>query len=173
MTSLGALFYLFAAIILVAAGLAATRTNPVHAICCAVVAFLGTGALMTVLGAPLPGILVVVVYAGAIMVLFLFILMLLGLRAPAGGLAFSGLVLPAVLGAATVVSLLAVIGRDPKGLTLLPAAMAGPEVVGRTLFTRYWLAVEAVSVLLFAALAAVILLGRAKKPARAPGGPTA
>jgi len=76
-----------------------------------------------------------------------------------------------VLGAATLVSLLAVIGRDPRACPC-SGAMAGPEVVGAPFSPRYWLAVEAVSVLLFAALAAVILLGRAKT-ARAPGGPTA
>jgi NADH-quinone oxidoreductase subunit J len=172
MTPLGLLFYLFGAIILAAAGLAVTRRNPVHAICCAVVTFLATGALMTVLGAPLPGVLMVVVYAGAIMVLFLFILMLLGLRAPDGRIALKRLVLPGILGAATVVSLLVLVGHDPKGQVLLPAAMAGPAVVGHTLFSTYWLAVEGVSVLLFAALAAVILLGRGPKPVGQTGGQT-
>ena len=45
---------------------------------------------------------------------------------------------------------------------MLPAALASPAVVGRALFDTYWLAVEAVSLLLFAALAAVILLAQGK-----------
>ena len=66
------------------------------------------------------------------------------------------------LGTLTAVALFALIGADPTAKTLLPAAMAGPAAVGTILFDKYWLAVEAVSILLFAALAAVMLLGRGK-----------
>ncbi|MEL7638693.1 MAG: NADH-quinone oxidoreductase subunit J [Solidesulfovibrio sp.] len=163
MTALGALFYLLAAVMLAAAGLAATRRNPIHAVCCAVIAFLASGGLFAVLGAPLPGALQVVVYAGAIMVLFLFIIMLLGLPVGAGPLPAARLALPAVLGAATFVSLFVLAGADPAGRLPLPAATAAPGNVGAVLFGDYWLAVEAVSILLFAALAAVLLLGKAKR----------
>ena len=74
MTALGALFYLLSAVMLAAAALAATRRNPIHAVCCAVIAFLASAGVFVTLGAPLPGALQVVVYAGAIMVLFLFII---------------------------------------------------------------------------------------------------
>ncbi len=171
MTALGALFYLLAAVLLAAAGLAATRQNPLHAVCCAVIAILAAAGLFVVLGAPLPGLLTVVVYAGAIMVLFLFIIMLLGLSAGAGTVAAARLVGPGILAAATLVSLFALIGADPAGRTVLPAAMAGPAAVGAVLFDTYWLAVEVVSLLLFAALAAALLFGRPGK-ARTTGGPT-
>ena len=46
-------------------------------------------------------------------------------------------------------ALFALIGADPTAKTLLPAAMAGPAAVGIILFDKYWLAVEAVSILLF------------------------
>ena len=175
MTPLGALFYLFAALGLAAAGLTATRRNPVHAVCCAVAVFLSVGAMLAVLGAPLPGVLTVVVYAGAIMVLFLFVIMLLGLTAGDGPLPTGRLVVPATLAAATLVALFALIGADPTGARLLPAAMAAPAAVGRVLFDTYWLAVEAVSILLFAALAAALLLGRGRSGAKAKptGGPAA
>ena len=175
MTPLGALFYLLAAVLLGAAVLAATRRNPVHAVCCAVAVFLSAGGIMAVLGAPLPGVLMAVVYAGAIMVLFLFIIMLLGLTAGDGPLPTGRLVVPATLAAATLVALFALIGADPTGAKLLPAAMAAPAAVGRVLFDTYWLAVEAVSILLFAALAAALLLGRGRSGGRAQptGGPAA
>lgn len=171
MTALEALFYLLSAVLLVAAALAATRRNPIHAVCCAVITFLASGGLFVVLGAPLPGALQVVVYAGAIMVLFLFIIMLLGLPADAGRLPACRLALPGVLAAATAVSLFALIAADPAAKTPLPAATAAPALVGATLFGDYWLAVEAVSVLLFAALAAVVLLGKAKREATDGGRP--
>ena len=69
---------------------------------------------------------------------------------------------PGVLAAASLVSLFVLIGADPVGQTPLPAATAAPGAVGVVLFGDYWLAVEAVSILLFAALAAVMLLGRGK-----------
>ena len=73
-----------------------------------------------------------------------------------------------------LVALFALIGVDPVGRTMLPAAMATPAAVGTVLFGTYWLAVEAVSIILFAALAAVLLLGRAKREAgRQPGGSAA
>jgi NADH-quinone oxidoreductase subunit J len=172
MTALGALFYLLSAVLLGAAALAATRRNPVHAVCCAVVVFLAAAGIFVVLGAPLPGVLEVMVYAGAIMVLFLFIIMLLGLKTGVGAVPAARLLVPGGLAAATLVALFALIGADPAGRTLLPAALAAPGNVGRVLFDSYWLAVEAVSLLLFAALAAVLLLGRARRT-NATGGPAA
>ncbi|WP_300158004.1 NADH-quinone oxidoreductase subunit J [Solidesulfovibrio sp.] len=163
MTALGALFYLLSAVMLAAAGLAATRRNPIHAVCCAVVAFLASAGVFTVLGAPLPGALQVVVYAGAIMVLFLFIIMLLGLPVGQGSVPATRLAAPGVLVGASLVALFTLLIRDPAGLTPLPAATAAPGAVGAVLFGDYWLAVEAVSILLFAALAAVLLLGRARR----------
>lgn len=168
MTALGALFYLLAAVLLGAAILTATRRNPVHAVCCAVVVFLAVGGLFAVLGAPLPGVLMVVVYAGAIMVLFLFIIMLLGLPAGDGPLPLKRLLVPGILAAATLSALLVLIGADPTAQNLLPAAMASPGAVGTILFDTYWLAVEAVSILLFAALAAALLLGRGRHGTREP-----
>ncbi|EHJ46285.1 NADH-ubiquinone/plastoquinone oxidoreductase chain 6 [Solidesulfovibrio carbinoliphilus subsp. oakridgensis] len=169
MTALGALFYLLAAVLLGAAVLTATRRNPMHAVCCAVITFLAAAGMFVVLGAPLPGVLEVVVYAGAIMVLFLFIIMLLGLSAGTGPVRAGRLVVPGVLAAASLVALFALIGADPAGRTMLPAAIASPAAVGTVLFDAYWLAVEVVSLLLFAALAAALLFGRAPK-ARTTGG---
>jgi NADH-quinone oxidoreductase subunit J len=170
MTALGLLFYLFGAVILLSAAMAVTRADPLGAVLYAVVTFLASGALFVVLGAPLPGALEVVVYAGAIMVLFCFIIMLLGLRGSPGSMALGRLIWPGILAAVLVVGLLAAAGADPRARALLPAAMAGPRALGTVLFTRWWLAVETVSVLLFAALVAVILLGRARKSV-IPGGP--
>ncbi len=174
MTALGFLFYLLAGLILASAALAATRRNPMHAVGYAVVTFLATAGLFVVLGAPLPGVLEVVIYAGAIMVLFLFIIMLLGLKTQAGAVDPNRLVLPGTLAVAVLVTCIAVLGRDPAVRIPLPAAMASPAVLGQALFGTWWLAVETVSILLFAALAAVLLLGRAgRRQPTSRGGPAA
>ena len=71
------------------------------------------------------------------------------------------LVAPGVFAAATLTALFSLVAMDPAGQISLQAATASPAAVGVVLFGDYWLAVEAVSLLLFAALAAVLLLGKA------------
>ena len=71
------IFYMLGIVILTATGLAVTRRQPVHAVLYLIVAFLGTAALFFLLGAPLLAAFVVIIYAGAILVLVLFVIMLL------------------------------------------------------------------------------------------------
>jgi NADH-quinone oxidoreductase subunit J len=160
MSFLGAIFYGLGALVLASTGLAVTRRNPVHAVLYLVVSLLGTALLYLLLGAPLPAILQVVVYAGAIMVLFLFVIMLLGLGAGRGGIALSRLILPGLLGAVALAGLGLVISRDPGAMAELTPAMADPAVLGHFLIDKYWPALEALSVLLFAALVGALWLGR-------------
>jgi len=72
----GAIFYFLAIVILTATGLAITRRQPIHAVLYLIVAFLGTAALFFLLGAPLLAAFVIILYAGAIMVLVLFVIMM-------------------------------------------------------------------------------------------------
>ena len=156
------LFYVFGALAVILSLMVVFMRNPVSSAMMMALSFGATAAIMIGLGAHFLGILQILVYAGAIMVLFLFVIMLLGLPAGDGTLPPGRFLVPATLAAATLVALFALIGADPTAKTLLPAAMAGPAAVGIILFDKYWLAVEAVSILLFAALAAVMLLGRGK-----------
>ena len=73
MTFHGFLFYVLAAVILVTTGLAITRRNLVHAVVYLVLSFFGSAMLFYLLGAPILAALEVIIYAGAIMILFLFI----------------------------------------------------------------------------------------------------
>jgi NADH-quinone oxidoreductase subunit J len=153
------LFYLLSIIILVATGLAITRRQPVHAVIYLVVAFLGTAALFYLLGAPLLAAFVVIVYAGAIMVLVLFVIMLfqqspgeLGLLAEWGPATLLGIIFFAVIAA--------MIFKDPGSGIILQGAVARPGDLGHFLFDRYWLAVEIISVLLLVALVAIIQVGK-------------
>jgi NADH-quinone oxidoreductase subunit J len=154
-------FYLLGAIILAATALAVTRRNVMHAVVYLVISFLATALLFYLLGAPLLAALEVIIYAGAIMVLFLFIVMMLEMgKFPETPWSYLKQWLPAlVMGAlsltVTVLLLLGVGTRAP-----LPAAMASPLAFGRFLFQRYWFAVEIASYLLFVALVGAWYLGR-------------
>jgi len=159
MTLYAAIFYLLAIVILTATGLAITRRQPVHAVLYLIVAFLGTAAIFFLLGAPLLAAFVVIVYAGAIMVLVLFVIMMLqrsprelGLLSEWGPATLLGVVFLAVVAA--------MVFKDPGSGIVLQGAVVKPRDFGHFLFDRYWLAVEIVSVLLLVALVAIIQLGK-------------
>lgn len=79
MSLLTILFYVIAGLIVFTTALAITQRNPVHAVLYLVISFFGTAMLFYLLGAPYLAALQLIVYAGAIMVLFLFVIMLLNL----------------------------------------------------------------------------------------------
>ncbi len=161
MSLFAVIFYVLAIIILVATAMAITRRQPVHAVLYLIVAFLGTAGLFFLLGAPLLAAFMVIVYAGAIMVLILFVIMMfqrspqeLGLLSEWGPATLLGVVFLAV--AVTMVL------KDPGSKIVLQGAVVQPRDFGHFLFERYWLAVEIVSILLLVALVAIIQLGKRK-----------
>ena len=162
MTISGLFFYALAFIILVATGLAVTRRNPMHAIVYLVVSFFGMAPLFYLLGAPLLALLEIIIYAGAIMVLFIFIVMMLQIEvAPLGAGRWLRQWFPAVvLSAISGVVMVILIWQAPSQQAVLPLAMAGPRELGLFLYQRYWFAVEIASLLLFVALVGAYYLGR-------------
>ena len=161
MTLYAAIFYLLSAVTVAATAMAITRRHPVHAVLYLIVAFLGTAALFFLLGAPLLAAFVVIVYAGAIMVLILFVIMLfrqspreLGLLAEWGPATLLGVVFLAVA--------VAMVFKDPSSGIVLQSAVAQPRDFGHFLFERYWLAVEIASILLLVALVVIIQVGRGR-----------
>jgi NADH-quinone oxidoreductase subunit J len=162
MTLYTAVFYLLAVVILTATGLAITRREPVHAVLYLIVTFLGTAALFFLLGAPLLAAFMAIIYAGAIMVLFLFVIMLfkqspreLGLVPQWGPATLLGVVFLTVA--------VAMVFKDPGSGIVLQGAVAHPRNFGRFLFDRYWLAVEIASILLLVALVAIIQIGKRRE----------
>jgi NADH-quinone oxidoreductase subunit J len=162
MTISALIFYALAAIVLAATGLAVTRRNPMHAIVYLVVSFFGMAPLFYLLGAPLLALLEIIIYAGAIMVLFLFIVMMLQIEATpleAGQRLrqwFPALALSGISGVIMVI----LIWREPSQQGVLTLAMASPRGLGVFVFQRYWFAVEIASLLLFVALVGAYYLGR-------------
>ncbi len=160
------IFYLLALVILAATALAVTRRNLMHAIVYLVISFFATALLFFLLGAPFLGVMEVIIYAGAIMVLFLFIVMMLEIKplegqTPAAYLRqwLPGLVLGGLSLAVAILLILLAFGN----IMDLKMAMASPLAFGQFLFQKYWFAVEVASYLLFVALVGALYLGRRER----------
>ena len=145
-----------------ALGLIAKR-NPIHGALFLVVNLASIAALYLMLGAEFLALAQIIVYAGAIMVLFVFAIMVLipGKEETGPDPLRRVRVLALPLGAVLMVMLVAVAARwgaGPSG----PGGGRGLEALGRVLFTEYLLPFELTSVLLLAAMVGVILLARSK-----------
>ena len=161
MTLMSILFYLIAALILGATAAAVTRRNMVYAVIYLVLSFFGTAMLFYLLGAPFLAALEIIIYAGAIMVLFLFIIMMIRVEKQPGRFFPSRQLLPAVLiGCLYLGVFMVLIGTDRKSWDLLPAARVLPGEFGAYLFQNHWLSIEIVSTLLLVALIGAFVLGR-------------
>ena len=156
------LFYILGFILLAATLLCITRRNPVHAVIYLVAGFFALALMFYLLGAPLVAAWEVIVYAGAIMVLFLFIIMMLGLapqEAPEGpGWKRWGPLL--LLSSSLMVCTLLLIFKDPAAGKEIGDFYLAPQLLGEALFSRYALAVEIVSFQLLFATIGAYLLGR-------------
>ena len=161
MTLFNMLFFAIAALIVVSTGIAITRRNLVHAVIYLIFGFFGSAFLFYLFGSPFLAALMVIVYAGAIMILFLFIIMMLRVESPEGRLFPPRQMLPAALFAAAYV----VIGglllvNDPSAAAPLVEASTEPAAFGRYIFTHSWLAVEMASLLLLVVLIGALLVGK-------------
>ncbi len=150
-------FYLLAAATLAATLLCITRTSPVHAVIYLVHAFFDLALIFYLFGAPLVAAWEMIIYAGAIMVLFLFIIMMLEL-APGGKpltVDRRRWIPVLLLSLVTLGCTVLLIVLDPAAAGSGAAFHASPREFGTALFDRYALAVQVVSFqLLFAAVGA-------------------
>jgi NADH-quinone oxidoreductase subunit J len=155
-------FYTCAAVALVSALRCVTHTNPVHALLYLVVMLLAAAGIFFAIGAPFAGALEVIIYAGAIMVLFVFVVMMLNLGAETEAqekqwlnpLAWAGPMLLSALVLAALVNGILGAGGGIGGATV------SAKQVGIALFGPWLLAVELASLLLLGALVAAWHLGR-------------
>ena len=166
-------FYLFGVIALASAIAFVTRKSPVAAALWLVNTMFSLAALYVMLDAEFIGVIQVLVYAGAIMVVFLFVVMLLNLGHPSELADARGTWWRIGAGAVglAMLSMIAVIVR-----TRLPAALVVPPghneqqlrklnavgTIAKPLFTDYLLAFELTSVLLLVAIAGAVVLGRGR-----------
>src|SRR5438067_32635 len=161
------IFYISAVLAIVATAMTLTRLNVVHALLYLIVSLLAVSVVFYTLGAPFIAALEVIIYAGAIMVLFVFVVMLLNLgeqaaRAERALLKPSMWTGPFILAAilmAEFVYLLAAGSPSRSG-----GAMIGPRDVGASLFGPYLIGVELASMLLLGGLVGAYHLGWRKAP---------
>ncbi len=156
------LFYIAAFVAVAATMLTVTRSTASHALIYLIVSLLAVAVIFFLLGAPFAAALEVVIYAGAIMVLFLFVVMMLNLGRDARERERQWLrpriwIGPGLLTAVLLLELLyLVVGTR----VTTPGVAVSPKAVGVELFGPYLLAVELASILLLAALVGAYHLGR-------------
>jgi NADH-quinone oxidoreductase subunit J len=158
-------FYLFAALAVIGGLGVVLYKNPVTSAFSLIISFLGLAALFIQLDAYLVGILQILVYAGAVMVLFLFIIMLLDIdkeehRKMGGFGAFGGIVVGLGFFALVIVVLWkSGVGYD-QGLPALASGPSDVHQIGNLLFSKYWFPIQMVAILLLSATVGVVVLSR-------------
>jgi NADH-quinone oxidoreductase subunit J len=165
------LFYLFAAVAVLASLLVIVQRNPIYSVLFLIASFGALSGLYVLLEAPFVAMIQIIVYAGAIMVLFLFVVMLLnaphedteedlerGVRLPSSSRvkAFG-----ALLAIVLVVELIAVVVASRRApIVFAGQAVSSVAAIGRSLFTDYAFPFEVTSVLILVALVGAIVLAR-------------
>jgi NADH-quinone oxidoreductase subunit J len=162
------LFYLFGAVAIVASLLVVAQRNPIYSVLLLIASFGALSGLYVLLDAPFVAVTQIIVYAGAIMVLFLFVVMLLNapreetdLDASARGLLRPGAMrLGAVLAVALCLELAWALTRGRQAAAFGPDAVSSVQSLGRRLFTDYAFPFEVTSVLILVAMLGAVLMAR-------------
>ncbi|MGB0752274.1 MAG: NADH-quinone oxidoreductase subunit J [Gammaproteobacteria bacterium] len=159
------IFYFFAAVLVFAGLMVITARNPVHAALFLVLAFINCAGLWLLLEAEFLAITLVLVYVGAVMVLFLFVVMMLDINLEPLREGFARYLPIGILVALGIVLQIAVVvGPESMGLDKFPAPEAAPadysntEELGKLLYTQYVYPFEIAAVILLVAIVAAIAL---------------
>lgn len=155
------LFYVSGAVAVISALMVVTRGSAMHALVNLVVAFLAIACAFWTLGASFAAALQILVYAGAIMVLFVFAVMILNIGREQESMQHEAKnwliwLVPVVLTGALLVEFLIAVS---SGQAAASRAIVGPSAVGISLFSTYAIGVEIASVLLLAGLVAAFHYG--------------
>jgi NADH-quinone oxidoreductase subunit J len=170
-------FYLFSALTIGSAVMVISARNPVHAVLFLILAFINAAGLFLLLGAEFLAMLLVIVYVGAVAVLFLFVVMMLDVdfaELRSGYMKYFPV--GAVIGFIVLGELLALFGawNINGSVTVSPAApisdlatVTNTEAIGRILYTDYIFYFEAVGIILLTAMiGAIVLTFRQKDKAK-------
>ena len=159
-------FYLFAGICVASSFMVIAAKNPVHSVLYLILAFVNAAGLFVMLGAEFLAMILIVVYVGAVAVLFLFVVMMLDVdfaELKQGALQY--LPIGMLIGGIFLAELLLVVGAwvigpgVPKAITApIAAKMPNIEVIGLVLYTRYAYFFEAAGMILLIAMVGAIVL---------------
>ena len=170
----GIFFYLFASVTIAAGVMVITARNPVHSVLFLILAFFNSAGLFLLLGAEFVAMILVIVYVGAVAVLFLFVVMMLDIDfaelregmlqyLPVGG----------TIGIILLIELVLVLGVwafSPEAGTFAaaptppPADITNTEAIGLLLYTKYVYLFQAAGVVLLIAMVGAIVLTLRHKP---------
>ena len=170
MASDALLFYVFAAVTVIGSLVVVSQRNPVYSLLSLVGAFFGLCGLYVLLEAPFLAVVQIIVYAGAIMVLFLFVVMLLNVpreepvtRTATGVLGPAGLKIGAVLSVVLAIEViwgLSRLGQAGFGQDAEATSVSSVARIGQQLFTQHAFAFEATSILILVAMVGAVVLAR-------------
>ena len=159
-------FYVLGAVLLVSGVLVITARNPVHGVLFLVLAFFNAAGIWLLLQAEFLAIALVVVYVGAVMVLFLFVVMMLDINLERVREGFwRNLPLALVVGGILVIEMVFILGNRIFGTApaRFPPGYSNTKALGRVLYTQYAYAFEIAAVLLLVAIIAAIALTLRKR----------
>ncbi len=166
-------FYLFSAMMIASAIVVISARNPVHSVLFLILAFFNAAGLFVLLGAEFVAMLLVIVYVGAVMVLFLFVVMMLDINItqmrsgfmqylPVGALV--GVVLLVELGLVFGGTLVTTDAHQAMATPLSPAAPTNTKAIAQLLYTHYAFIFEASGLILLIAMIGAIVLTHRQRP---------
>jgi len=166
-------FYLFAAVAVAAGVMVVTARNPVHSVLFLILAFFNAAALFLLMGAEFLAFIMVIVYVGAVAVLFLFVVMMLDINfvelrqgfltyLPVGGAV--GLVLFFELALAVFVNWVAAPNPASRAAAPVAANVSNTAALGRLLYTDYIYLFQAAGIVLLIAMIGAIVLTHRRRP---------
>lgn len=158
-------FYIAAIVALISSVLTITRHNAIHALLYLILSLLSISVIFYLLGAPFIAALEVIIYAGAIMVLFIFVIMMLNVgmeeKEEKTWMKPKMWILPSILSLIILSDLVIMLYQSQKAQIV--GHIINPKQIGLSLFTTYLLIVELSAILLLAGIIGAYHLGRQKK----------
>ena len=161
-----AFFYIFSGVMLASAFMVISARNPVHSVLFLILAFVNASGLFLLAGAEFLGMMLIVVYVGAVAVLFLFVVMMLDVDFAELKRGFLQ-VLPigAIVGVVLAIELILVVGSwtlSPTGATIIAspikAGVSNTQALGQVLYTQYLLFFQLAGMVLLTAMVGAIVL---------------
>lgn len=165
-------FYFFASLLVLSGIMVITSRNPVHAVLWLILAFCNASGLMVLLGAEFLAMMLIIIYVGAVAVLFLFVVMMLNINyAEFKNIIGAETSFSVIIAFLLFVDLVAVILLGSKTVTLEPkmqfaidSAAINSRAIGMVLYTDFILPFQTVGLILFAAMIASIALVFRRRP---------